>query len=91
MKVMRPGGDWTEVPLTHGYATNSRGVGLADMAYGLLTGREHRANGKMAYHVLDVMLGINDASAEGRHIDIKSTCERPAALPVGLREGVLDE
>jgi len=25
--------DWSEVPLTHGYAQNSRGIGVADMAY----------------------------------------------------------
>ncbi|MGB9619909.1 MAG: Gfo/Idh/MocA family protein, partial [Armatimonadota bacterium] len=27
VKVMRPGGEWTEMPLSHGYAENSRGIG----------------------------------------------------------------
>lgn len=31
--------EWNEVPLTHGYTENSRGIGVADMAYALRTGR----------------------------------------------------
>jgi hypothetical protein len=30
------------------------------------------------------------ASAAGRHVELASSCERPAALPVGLPEGRLD-
>jgi len=60
------------------------------MAYGLTTGRPHRANGAMAYHVLDLMQSFLDASALGHHIAIESTCQRPAALPVGLMPGQLD-
>ena len=82
--------EWTEVPLTHGYTKNSRGIGVADMAYALRSGRPHRANGDLAYHVLDVMHAFLDASRENEHVQIASTCERPAALPVGLTEGELD-
>jgi predicted dehydrogenase len=82
--------EWVEVPLTHGYTQNSRGLGVADMAYALRSGRQHRANGELAYHVLDIMHAIHDASREGRHVELTSTCERPAPLPVGLREGTLD-
>jgi len=92
VKVKRAsGGDWMEVPLTHGHADNARGIGVADMAYGLRSGREHRSNGELAYHVLDIMHAFHDASSEGKHIDLKSTCARPAALPMGLRNGVLDK
>jgi predicted dehydrogenase len=83
--------EWTEVPLTHGYVKNSRGLGVADMAYALRSGRPHRANGDLAYHVLDVMHAFHDASADNRHVEVASTCQRPAALPVGLVEGTLDE
>jgi predicted dehydrogenase len=82
--------EWVEVPLTHGYTQNSRGLGVADMAYAIRSGRQHRANGELAYHVLDIMHAIHDASREGRHVELTSTCERPAPLPVGLREGTLD-
>jgi predicted dehydrogenase len=83
--------DWSEVPLTHGYANNSRGIGVADMAYALRSGRPQRANGDMAYHVLDIMHAFHDASREGRRVELSSTCTRPAPLPLGLREGTLDE
>jgi len=79
------------VPLTHGYDKNGRGVGVADMAYALRSGRPHRASGDLAYHVLDIMHAFHDASREGRHIMLESTVERPAALPVGLPDGKLDE
>ena len=83
--------EWSEAPLTHGYAKNSRGIGVADMAYALRSGRPQRASGDMAYHVLDIMHAFHDASREGRHVELSSTCTRPAPLPLGLREGTLDE
>jgi predicted dehydrogenase len=83
--------EWHEVPLSHGYAENSRGIGVADMAYALRSGRSHRANGEVTYHVLDVMHATLDSPREGRHITVESTCARPAALPVGLRHGLLDD
>jgi len=91
VKLFRPGGEWTDIPLTHGYAENSRGIGVADMAYALKSKRPHRASGDMTYHVLDVMHAFHDASRTGKHVDLRSTCKRPAALPMGLRKGTLDE
>jgi predicted dehydrogenase len=82
--------EWSEVPLAYGYSENSRGLGLADMSYALMSGRPQRASGELAYHVLDIMHAIHDASREGKHIDMTSTCERPALLPLGLVPGRLD-
>ena len=76
--------EWTEVPLTHGYSENSRGIGVADMAYALKSGCAHRASGELAYHVLDIMHAFHDASNQGRHIELESTCEQPAPMPVEL-------
>jgi predicted dehydrogenase len=81
----------SEAPLTHGHTENSRGIGAADLAYAIRTGRPHRANGEMAYHVLDVMSGILESSNTGRHVELTSTCNRPTALPEGLPVGCLDE
>lgn len=83
--------EWSQVPLTHGFAENSRGIGVADMAYALRSGRPHRANGDMAYHVLDIMHAFHDASNTGTHITIASTCTKPAPLPMGLPKDALDE
>lgn len=91
IKLRRAGyKEWREIPLTHIYAENTRGLGVADMAVALQTGRKHRASGELAYHVLDIMHGIHDAANEGRTLALESTCERPAALPLGLLNGMLD-
>ena len=91
VRFRRPGMEqWQEIPLTHGYAENSRGIGVADMANALKSGRPHRASGELAFHVLDIMHAFHDASAAGKHISLESSCRRPAPLPLGLRHGTLD-
>ncbi len=82
---------WSELPLTHGYAANNRGLGAADMAHAARSGRPHRASGEMAYHVLDIMQGTLESAERGERVTLRSRCERPAALPLGLVEGVLDD
>jgi predicted dehydrogenase len=82
--------EWQEIPLVYGYTENSRGLGVADMAYALISGRSHRANGDLTWHVLDIMHAFHDASREGCHVEVQSTCKRPEPLPLGLRDGVLD-
>lgn len=92
VKIRRAGiKEWSEVPLSHGHATNSRGIAVADMAHALRSGRQHRANGQLAFHVLDVMHAIDEAAREERHIHLESTCDRPAALPLGLLPRRLDD
>ncbi len=82
---------WSAVPLTH-EADINRGTGVADLAYSILRpGRPHRASGELAFHVLDVMHAFHDASEKGRHVLVKSSCARPAAVPPGLAKGVLDQ
>ena len=80
---------WSEVALTHGYSTNSRGIGVADMAYALRTGSPQRASGELAFHVLDIMHAIHEAAQQGQHIVLGSICERPVPLPVGDAERML--
>ncbi|MBJ6361163.1 Gfo/Idh/MocA family protein [Paenibacillus sp. GCM10012307] len=72
--------EWEEIPLTHGYTDNNRGIGVADMARAIREGGQHRANGEMAYHVLEAMHGFHDASSEGRHYVMQSSCQRPAPM-----------
>ena len=78
VRIRRAGEEtWQEVPLTHGYRENSRGIGPADMAYALRSGRPHRANGDLAYHILDIMHAFHDSAQEEKQIKIESTCDRP--------------
>jgi predicted dehydrogenase len=72
--------NWSEVPLLSKYTENSRGLGITDMAEAINEGRAHRATGEQAYHVLELMYGIHDASGSGRYYELKSTCPRPEPL-----------
>lgn len=82
--------DWMSVPLTHGYRANSRGLGVADLAYSLRARRPARASGALAYHVLDVMLAFAESAEAGEYVEIASACAAPNPLPLGLLEGTLD-
>lgn len=84
------GSEPREIPLSHGYSQNIRGIGVADMAYALQSGRAHRAGGAMAWHVLDAMQAFLESSDQGRHIDLTTTCERPAPMPANLEPWTLD-
>ena len=80
---------WRDVGLSH--TTNiGRGAGVADMAYAIQSGRPHRASGALAFHVLDIMQALEEASEQGQHIDIHSTLDQPLAVPAGLADGELD-
>ena len=85
----REGGDWAEMRPAWSWGA-LRGIGLADLAIAIRSGRPHRASGEQAYHVLDVLLAIEEAAVAGRTIDITSTCDRPTALPAEAVGGRLD-
>jgi predicted dehydrogenase len=90
VRVLRQGADgWAEIPILHSSTEPGRGTGVADMAYALRNGRPHRASGALAYHVLDIMQTFHDASRASRHIELSSSVERPAPLPLGpLEQGL---
>ena len=82
--------EWIPVECPFGYNTNSRGVGVADMVVAIRNRRPHRASGEMAFHVVDIVNALHESSKQGRHITLGSTCVRPAPLPLGLPDGMID-
>ena len=82
--------EWESVLLTHGYIDPLRVIGVADMAKAIRGNRKNRCSGELAYHVLDVMESLLESAEKGEFIDLKSTTERPAPLPLGLEGGELD-
>lgn len=90
VKVKIGRNDWAEVPLTHSYAINARGLGAADMGAAIAKNRPHRANGDLAFHVLDIMAASLETQTQGKAITLETTVERPAPLPLGLRDGDID-
>ncbi len=83
--------EWMDCPLSHGYTDNSRSIGAVDMANALKSGRPHRASGRQANHVLEVMLAFDKSSRQGGKVMLETTCERPAPLPLGLEDGEMPE
>jgi predicted dehydrogenase len=83
--------DWADIPLVLAGPDNAkdedwdrvnnwRGIGITDMAEAIAEGRPHRASGELAYHVLEIMHGIHDASNSGKYYETKSTCSRPEPM-----------
>jgi predicted dehydrogenase len=78
-------GEWREFGHTpdpkYDPRTNWRGLGLADMAHAIRTGAPLRVSAELAYHVLDLMIAIDEASSGNTHVAVESTCARPEPLP----------
>lgn len=69
--------EFNEISSTHQYTDNNRGLGIAEMVYAIQNNEPHRANGEMAYHVLDAMHGFHDASNNASFYHMESTCVKP--------------
>ena len=72
-----------EVPVTMPYSENSRGVGLADMAWSIAEGRQHKAQGRMALHVLEILKAFLASAEQQQYITLETSCTRPEAFPAG--------
>ena len=83
------GEPFKEVPMPFGHSTPSRSIGVADMAKAIETNRPHRANSDLALHVLEIILAFDKSSAAGGKVQLTTTCERPAPLPLGLEDGMI--
>jgi predicted dehydrogenase len=53
-----------------------RGLGVRDLAVAI-AGGPHRANAQFAFHVLEALCAIEDASRQSAVVRLTSTCERP--------------
>ncbi len=89
-KALLSGGSFYEVPLMFKYSENGRGVGLADMAKAIETGRAHRASGELVLHSVEVMTAFEKSSTQGKFIAMETRCDRPAPMDRTLPAGVLD-
>ena len=90
VKLYRPADkEWREIPLSHSDEIG-RGIGVADMAMAIESGRPLRASGQLAFHVLDLMQSFLESSETGQHIELESQCEQPLALPLNLPPRQLD-
>jgi predicted dehydrogenase len=72
-----------------GPMANYRTAGLADMAIAIAEGRPHRCSLEAALHAVDVMTGILKSGETGKFVEMRTTCERPAALGVKEAKALL--
>jgi predicted dehydrogenase len=88
VRIRRLGGDesWQTLEPSAGYVDAARGYGLADLQE-TPAGETARANGDLAYHVLDVMTSLLEAADTGVTVRVESSCERPPAVPLGEAPG----
>jgi len=84
--------DFVQMPLTHGFSEGCcRGIGVADMAWGIVNDRPHRAHGDMGFHVFEVIHGIWEGSKTNKVHVMESTCRQPSPIPSGYVESGMDE
>lgn len=91
IKLYRPETEsYFTIPAMFPYTGNCRGLGLADMAKAIQTGREIRANADRALHVLEVMCGFIKSSDEKRQIHMETVFTKPRLMCSTQLEGILD-
>ena len=81
----------TDLPMLHGFLDNSRGIGLADMAYALRNGRRPRIHSDIGLHAFEIVDGILESARTGRIHEMTSTCERPKMLRTTALAGSAQE
>ncbi len=89
VKFARAREDFQTIAVPYGYTDNMRSIGLADMLDGIMNSRDHRASGERAFHALEVMCALEQSATEEQFVTLETSCERPAALPLGLLHGSL--
>ena len=57
--------------------SNYRGIGLSEMIYSIENDKEHRCNGELALHVLDIIECAKISSEKKEEVSLRSTCKRP--------------
>lgn len=75
--------DWQGLGQSAGYQDGGRGIGVADLADSLASGRPHRASAELAVHVLDIMESIITAAAEHTSVTLSTSCAVPALVELG--------
>ncbi|WP_337267359.1 Gfo/Idh/MocA family protein [Oryzifoliimicrobium ureilyticus] len=73
----------------NGSRANYRTAGLADMAIALIEGRDPRCSLDRSLHGIDIMTSILKSGAEGRFVDMTTSCTQPAPLGIEEAEALL--
>ena len=75
------------LPPTHAFKENSRGIGPAELAWSLRNGRKPRTSKEMAFHGLELLLGLYKSCETKKFYEMTSTFQRPNPIPRGYLGG----
>ena len=88
VRLAAPGKGFEEVPLSHGFSENSRGIGVANMAACILgKSGDFRANQDVALHVLEAMCAMTRPGSDVYRMQTRP--KRTAPLEVEYDDGVI--
>ncbi|HTJ35692.1 MAG TPA: hypothetical protein VL738_20930 [Dactylosporangium sp.] len=71
--------DWVELPVTGPVA--GRGLGALDIARAVRAGRPHRADGRLAFHVLEAIAAVTASIESGAPVEVTSRAPQVEAVP----------
>lgn len=81
--ISKPGNTALKVPFTHGFLKEARGLGAAEMAWSILSGRPHRAAKETALHILEIIEKTEKSCKTGKAEYMESRMRVPKPLPEG--------
>lgn len=90
IKLTRASGT-CEMPLLHPFATNSRGVGAAEMAWSLRLGRKSRLSFEMGYHAFELVQAVIDSTKDMQAKELTTDFERPEPISTEYYSGECEE
>ncbi|MFC4031682.1 Gfo/Idh/MocA family protein [Streptomyces polygonati] len=74
-----PDTPWRTVPAEG--TPSGRGVGVLELARAIRSGRQPRASGELAYHVLDIMLSVEESIDLGATVRVESSAPSVPPIP----------
>lgn len=84
LSLEKPFGKAAEFPVTHGFEDECRGIGAAEMAWAIRSGRPHRASKEMGTHVLEILHGMEMSAESGQLYYLRTVFDKPVPLPAGF-------
>lgn len=77
------------------FADSRRGIGVADMAWGITNNRPHRCSAELGLHAIEVVHSVKESTKTDKVYTMTSHPERPEALRAGFggsdAEGCFDD
>jgi len=81
--------EFKEIPFTHAYSGNSRGIGLADMAKCIETGERPKADADQICHVLEIMTAVQKSNDAGKSYLMQTSYQPAKPMETDIVEGMI--